>query len=202
MSERTFEEAFNAVFHDKKAFIDFCSIDIKNEVKTFHASNKFIFKTSDKLKKYLRFIDRVILSYLAKNETVVHSFTKGKSTLTAVQPHRGNSYFFLTDVESFYPNIKSSDVLRLLERDKNLIPILDIENYIDRLVAMMTIGGSIPIGFSTSPQLSNAFLFEFDCAVKSFCIDSRLIYTRYADDIIISGNSFDELSGLRNNIQK
>jgi len=121
MSKRTFEQAFNAVFHDKDAFVDFCSIDVSKEVETFKVSDRTVFKTSDKFKKYLRFIDRVILRYLAKDEDVVHSFTKGKNTLTMVQAHSGNNYFFLTDIKSFYPNIKADDVLRLMKRDSHLI---------------------------------------------------------------------------------
>ena len=201
MSKRTLEQAFNAVFHDKAAFVDFCAIDVSKEVETFSVSDRTVYKTSDKFKKYLRFVDRVILRFLAKDEDVVHSFTKGKNTLTTVQAHSGNNYFFLTDIKNFYPNIKADDVLRLMKRDSHLVPILDIEAYIDRLTSMMTFGGSIPIGFPTSPQLSNAFLFEFDCAVKSHCKDNGLIYTRYADDIVISGKSFDELAELKTNVQ-
>ena len=141
------------------------------------------------------------LRYLAKDEEIVHSFTKGKSTLTAVREHKGNKYFFLTDIRSFYPNVKENDVRRILKRDKNLIPIVDIENYVDMIVAMISHGGAIPVGFSTSPRLSNAYLFEFDREVKNFCIEHSLIYTRYADDIIISGNRFDDLSDLRRQIQ-
>ncbi len=88
-----------------------------------------------------------------------------------------------------------------MKRDSHLVPIADIEVYIDRLTSMMTFGGSIPIGFPTSPQLSNAFLFEFDCAIKSHCKDNGLIYTRYADDIVISGKNFDDLSELKANVQ-
>ncbi len=202
MSKRTFEQAFNAVFHTEESFADFCSFEVKAEVETFKISNKTVYKTSDKYKKYLRFIDAVVLRFLAKKKSVVHSFTKGKSTLTAVQGHSDSRYFFLTDIESFYPNIKSVDVTRLLERDKDLIPISDIGNYTTRLVELMTLDNSIPVGFSTSPQLSNAFLFEFDCALKSYCDENKLVYTRYADDIVISGTSFDELSELKNITQK
>lgn len=201
MSKRTLEQAFNAVFHDKAAFVDFCAVDVSKEVETFSVSDRTVYKTSDKLKKYLRFVDSVILRFLAKDEDVVHSFTKGKNTLTTVQAHSGNNYFFLTDIKNFYPNIKTNDVLRLMKRDKHLVPIADIELYIDRLTSMMTFGGSIPIGFPTSPQLSNAFLFDFDCATKSHCKDNGLIYTRYADDIVISGKNFDDLSELKANVQ-
>lgn len=201
MSKRTLEQAFNAVFHDKAAFVDFCAVDVSKEVETFSVSDRTVYQTSDKFKKYLRFVDSVILRFLAKDEDVVHSFTKGKNTLTTVQAHSGNNYFFLADIKNFYPNIKTDDVLRLMKRDSHLIPIADIEFYIDRLTSMMTFGGSIPIGFPTSPQLSNAFLFEFDCAIKSHCKDNGLIYTRYADDIVISGKKFDDLSELKNNVQ-
>jgi RNA-directed DNA polymerase len=201
MTKRTFEQAFNVIFHDKIAFEDFCSLDIEKAVTTFEYDGRQIIKPSDKFKKYLRFIDRVILRYLDKDEEVVHSFIKGKNTLSTVKAHTGNKYFFLTDIRSFYSNIKPDDIRKALERDKGLIPISDIENYIDLILKMTTYGGSIPVGFPTSPQLSNAFLFEFDKAVKSFCTDYSLIYTRYADDIIISGNSFDELSELRDKIQ-
>lgn len=202
MTTRTFEQAFNAIFHDKSIFDDFCSLDMKNEVSTFTtASGRTVYRTSKKLKKYLRFIDRVIFRYFDNDDDVVHSFIKGKSTLTAVSAHTGNSYFFLTDIRDFYPNVKTEDVQHVLERNKHLIPISDIDNFIDLIVSMTSYEGSIPVGFPTSPRLSNAFLFEFDQAVKSFCQENSLIYTRYADDIIISGQSFDELSDLRNKIQ-
>ncbi|UAA40285.1 RNA-directed DNA polymerase [Paraneptunicella aestuarii] len=201
MTKRTFEQAFNAIFHDSKAFVDFCGLDVASEVETFTVSGREIFKTSDKFKKYLRFIDRVILRHLAKDKNVVHSFTKDKNTFTAVRAHTDSNYFFLTDIRNFYSNIKITDVLRILERDKERIPISDIDSYINLLASLMTFNGSVPVGFSTSPQLSNGFLFEFDCAVREFCESNVLTYTRYADDIIISGKSFEELSDLKEIIQ-
>lgn len=201
MTKRTLKQSFNTIFHSDNAFEDFCKLDLDKEIETFTASGKTIYKTSAKLKKYLQFIDRVILRYLAREIDVVHSFTKDKSTLTAVKAHSGNSHFFLTDIKSFYPNVKSEDVRRILNRDKSRIPVSDLECYIDKLVELMTINGSIPIGFPTSPQLSNSFLFEFDRSVRKFCEEQTLIYTRYADDIIISGKSFKELSTLKETIQ-
>ncbi|MGZ3814693.1 MAG: reverse transcriptase domain-containing protein [Mucilaginibacter sp.] len=202
MNKRTFEQAFNAIFHGKSEFEDFCSLEINDEIETFTTvDGRLVHRPSDKLKNYLRFIDRVMFRSLAKDEDVVHSFVKGKSTLTAIQAHTGNKYFFITDICDFYPNVKSTNVFHILKRDKELIPISDIGNYIDLMVNMTTFTGSLPVGFPTSPQLSNAFLFEFDQNVKKYCIDHDLIYTRYADDIIISGKSFKELSELKNLIQ-
>lgn len=200
MTKRTLKQAFNTVFHDQIKFQDFCNLDIEKEIETFEIGDRTIFKTTDKFKKYLRFIDKVILRYLAKDDDVVHSFIKGKSTLTAVQAHAANKYFFITDIQDFYSNITTNNVRTILTRDASLVPISDFEDFLDTIVGMTTFGGSIPVGFSTSPQLSNSFLFEFDSEVKSFCNDHGLIYTRYVDDIIISGSSHDDVSSLKDQL--
>lgn len=197
MTKKTLKQSFNTIFHNEEAFEDFCNLDIEKEIERFIVSDKTVYKTSAILKKYLRFIDRVILRHLTIEMDVVHSFTKDKSTLTAVQAHATNKHFFLTDIKSFYPNVKDEDILRILNRDKDRIPISDIGCYISKLVELMTIDGAIPIGFPTSPRLSNSFLFEFDQALHRYCKKKALIYTRYADDIIISGQSFTELSDLK-----
>ncbi len=204
MRKRTLEQAFNAVFHKKSSFQEFCSLDIAQELdlkEKMYKHEREILCPLGKHKKYLRFIDRIILRHLNSDLEVVHSFIKEKNTLSAVEAHIGNNYFFLTDIISFYSNIKPNDVRKIIERDKNSIPISDIESYVELIVRNTTYNGSVPVGFSTSPQLSNAFLFDFDRVTKSFCSSNSLIYTRYADDIIISGKSFDDLSELRIKIQ-
>lgn len=200
MRKRSFKQAFNAIFHDEESFDDFMGLDLGEEVSEFNIDGRTVFKTSDKLKKYLRFIDRVMFRHLAKNERVVHSFTKGRSTLSAVRSHSSSKYFFLSDIKDFYQNIKAQDVRRILIRDSDLIPISDFNEYIDAVVEMTSFGAGLPVGFVTSPQLSNAFLYEFDNETERFCVERSLSYTRYADDIIISGGSIEDISDLKNYI--
>lgn len=202
MNHRTLEQAFNAVFHDETLFNHFCSLNTEQEITSFEIGNRTVFKASEKLKSYLKFIDKVILRNLAHENGVVHSFIKGKSTLTAVKSHASSKYFFLTDIRNFYENIKTDDVYKILQRDRELLPITDIESYIPHLSKVMTLQDSVPVGFPTSPQLSNAFLYEFDKALNSFCIEKSLTYTRYADDIIISGNNFNETKLLLPRVQE
>lgn len=202
MTKRTFRQAFNAVFHDKEDFEDFLSIDIGNEIERVVILNKLkkqqrvIFKQSDRLRKYLRFVDRVILRSLARNDDVVHSFTKDKSTLTAVIAHAKNDFFFQTDISSFYSSITRNDVLMLLKRDVDLVPISDLSDYLEFLASVMTYDNTLPIGFSTSPQISNAFLFEFDRQLNDICREREIIYTRYADDIILSSMTLNVLEDM------
>lgn len=201
MDTRTLEQAFNAVFHKKESFADFCSLDFATQITEIAIKDRSIYKTSDKLKKYLRFIDKVILRHLSKNTQVVHSYIKGKSVLTAVKSHAPNKAFFLTDIQSFFPNIGREDVRRLLTRDENIIPISDFKKYVARITDLTILNGSLPIGFPTSPQLSNGFLFEFDGALYDFCSQRSLTYTRYSDDIIISGSEVSQLLELQDRVQ-
>lgn len=201
MSNRNFEQAFNAVFHDKEAFDDFCSLDIKTEIEEFVVNSRTVYRASEKLKKYLRFIDRVIFKYLDKNNQVVHSYIKEKSALTAVKAHASSKCFFLTDVRNFFTSVKTQNVFNILQRDKLRIPIADFENYIETILNFTTFDGSIPVGFPTSPNISNAFLLDFDAELDEYCRAKDLIYTRYSDDIIISGESFKYFEKLENDIQ-
>lgn len=202
MTKRTLEQAFNALFHNNESFADLCSLNIDDEIEKIQIKSRIIYKTSPKFKKYLRFIDKVILKYLQKNDSVVHSYIKEKSTLTAIQAHAKNKYFFITDIEDFFINVTTEDVKNILTRDKHLIPISDFEEFIPTIVRYTTWNGSIPIGFVTSPKLSNAFLLDFDNTLHGLCAKNSLIYTRYSDDIIISGSTLDSLNNIEIEVQE
>jgi len=201
MSIRTLEQAFNAKFHDSNAYQEFCSLSIQDEISNLDLVPRSVFKTSDKLKEYLRFIDQVMFEHLQKHEQAAHSYVKEKSALTAVQAHAGNKYFFLTDIESFFPSVTAEDIKKVLQRNAENIPIADFVEFIPKIVELTTHNGSIPVGFATSPKLSNAFLFEFDSALHRYCTEQSLTYTRYSDDIIISSNSRGQLDGMDTHIQ-
>ena len=202
MDKRTFERAFNAVFHDDKAFSEFCSMDLTAEVKMLKFKSQNVYQTSDKLKKYLRFIDKVLLRHLQQHEEIVHSYIRGKSVLTAVQAHANNKYFFMTDIKSFFGCITASDIEKILQRDQDLIPVSDFSDFIPTIINLTTLDNSIPIGFVTSPRLSNAFLLEFDIELNKLCLDEGLVCTRYSDDIIISSSSVIDASEMEIRIQK
>ena len=202
MGNRTLEQAFNAVFHKKDSFEDFRTLVQEDHVEEFHYKDRKVYKTSKKYKSYLRFLDKVVLRHLAKNSEVVHSYIKQRSVLTAVTAHAGHSAFFLTDIKSFFPNITTADVERVLSRDKELIPVSDFDSYIPFCARLMTWNESIPVGFPSSPQLSNGFLFEFDNALLAFTESRGLTYTRYSDDIIISSDEKEALLSLRDSIQE
>ena len=58
---------------------------------------------------------------------------------------------------------------------------------------LTTKDGVLPQGAPTSLSISNSLLFSFDRALHAFCDDRDLRFTRYADDISISGGSREKI---------
>ena len=202
MPQKTLEELFNAVFHDKRVFLDFCNLEMEKEVEVSHYKDRKVYKTSDKLKKIHKFINNVILRNVQTNDHVVHSYIKGKSALTAVKAHAKSKFFFNTDIESFFSNIRANDVESIFSRDLDSIQISDWKEYTKTLTRVVTFENTLPAGFATSPQISNAFLLNFDNHLNDFCDKKGLIYTRYSDDIIISSNFQQDLKNIDEIVQK
>lgn len=69
--------------------------------------------------------------------------------------------------------------MRYCETSKNIAEVLS---------EICTLDGCLPQGTSTSPMLSNLVFIEFDIILSYYCNKLDLAYTRYADDIFISGN--------------
>ncbi|WP_339075215.1 reverse transcriptase domain-containing protein [Teredinibacter turnerae] len=201
MADRSLQQAFNAIYHDSESFDDFCNFPLGSEISQVPLHEREVYQPSDKLKVYLRFIDKIVLRHLACNKRVVHSYIKEKSSLTAVQAHAKSHAFFLSDIKSFFPNIGEEGVRRILKRDFHRVPISDIDKYLEKLVRYTTVDGKLPVGFPTSPKLSNGFLYEFDEALDKYCESRELVYTRYSDDIIVSGMNRDVLIDLKDRIQ-
>lgn len=193
LTRLSLQEAFNSTFHYKFDFNDFLSLVVKNECQNFYINNKVIFNPSIKLKRYLRFLNNFVFDYARINTNVVHSYRKGKNAYTAVVNHVDSKYFFQTDINRFFNSITIQDIELVFENNLIDIPILDIEKYKSNLLNLVTVDGLLPVGFSSSPSLSNTCLYAFDNALESYCLANEIIYTRYSDDIILSSNNGDIL---------
>jgi hypothetical protein len=65
------------------------------------------------------------------------------------------------------------------------------DEFVEELASILKVcqfNNEIPIGFITSPVLSELYMEGFDSAIAEFLRDKEMIYTRYADDILISSS--------------
>lgn len=98
-----------------------------------------------------------------------------------------NNYFFKTDIKDFFASINHNKlVIELYKEIKNIATLKDCRDIVDKC----SYGNrGLPLGFITSPLLSNIYLKRFDIKLyhKLKYLDcDNIVYTRYADDIMIS----------------
>ena len=138
----------------------------------------------------LKNIQKWILGNILEKADVsdsAHGFVKGKSIKTNVQSHihKLDSWLLRIDIKSFFPSICGDSVIRVFKK-------LGYSDDISKTLSMLcTKNGTLCQGFPTSPALANIFMFEFDNKLNDFINELAssydLVYTRYADDIIVSG---------------
>lgn len=128
-----------------------------------------------------RFIQEQILSQLDVNPSA-SAYTKGKSILDHVKPHAKSTSLLRVDIRNFFPSITTLRIRRMLG---DLGYSQRLSNF---LAHLLTLNGSLPQGAPSSPLISNLALKSFDEKMNEFSENNNCRYTRYADDIAISGD--------------
>ena len=142
----------------------------------------------------LRMYHRKIYDFLSEafiNSIFAKAYSKHQSIFNNAKAHMYNDDFLMTDISSFFPSINHRTLTNRLfcelnKIDKNVIKYSECANIV-RDCSIGTKG--LPLGFVTSPILSNIYLKEFDGILYGKLKEMNLknvIYTRYADDICIS----------------
>lgn len=129
-----------------------------------------------------RWIAANILRVLASDPpAAVTAYTPGRSIITHVECHLSSEQLLKLDLRDFFPSISTARVYKLF------VEAGYTANVARTLAALTTVHGSLPQGAPSSPAISNLVLDAFDNAVSEVCTHQNLKYTRYADDIVISG---------------
>lgn len=135
-------------------------------------------------KAFLKVVQYWLLDYFLWRLPVhdcCHSYRKGRSILTNASPHVGRPYVANIDIENFFGSIEAGMVREMLHK-------WEFGKQLSAAIArLVTLSDGLPQGAPTSPILSNAYLFDFDYQMARYAAEKDLVYTRYADDITISG---------------
>lgn len=133
------------------------------------------------LKAIQRWVLRYILDKLSPS-SYAKGFVRKKSILDNAKPHEGNQYVLNLDLKDFFTTVQASHVYTLFKNigyNNNIAFIL---------TSFCTKSGYLPQGAPTSPALSNLVCLRLDHRISTYCKKRALTYTRYADDLCISGN--------------
>lgn len=115
-----------------------------------------------------------------------YGFMKRRSVVDAMERHRRNRsrWFLKLDIKDFFGSTTRNDAVRQLIR---VYPFcLQNEVYLSDLLEPYFYRDCLPQGAPTSPILSNLVMVPFDCLLSRKLNEKGFVYTRYADDMLIS----------------
>ena len=109
-------------------------------------------------------------------------FIKGASIKENASLHLNSKCILNLDIKDFFPSINKNDVYRIFYYYGYTDALSDI------LSEICTFNDQLPQGAPTSPQLSNIRCIKMDKRIQLLCKAYNANYSRYADDITISGS--------------
>jgi len=111
-----------------------------------------------------------------------HGSVRGRNIKTNAAPHIGSAFIYSTDIADFYPSVHYTAVYKLFTMDFGCSP--DVAHICTKLC---TRDFHMPLGLITSPILADCLMERADRRIGRMCEGCGLVYTRYVDDITISG---------------
>lgn len=175
----------------------------------FRVGKSFVYKIADNkvLINIQESLNKSFLYDISLNNCVT-SFRKNYSYLDFFEPHRKNYYFIRLDIKNFFYSITrelikeefyeyfQKDVYiddemtqTLLDAFLNLVTYTIPNNSLNEAFKNKDI---LPIGFLSSPMISNIIFRKLDLQIQHFCSIRNIAYTRYADDMLFSSQrNFD-----------
>lgn len=141
----------------------------------------------------LRQMQRILLNEFyrrTKLRSCLHGGLRGRSIVSHARAHVGREMVATLDIRSFFPSTTSDHL------SQALIAIGFRGDALSDVVGLTMLDGQLPQGAPTSSLLANLAFAPGDTDFINLCRRKRLRYSRYVDDIAISGDyDFHHLRG-------
>lgn len=142
-----------------------------------------------------------------------YAYVKGRCTVDAVKRHQSNQskWFLKLDFTNFFGNSSYNFVVYALSK---VFPFSEVLNNkagklaLEQALELCFLNGSLPQGSPISPYLTNVMMiptdYEIDEMLKRISSgkNRRFVYTRYADDMLISCNDGFKTEKIENELNK
>jgi len=178
------------------SLIDEAINNAHKQIKKFHISKRkggyrVICQPSAKLKTLQYWVIKNICNYLPVDKSA-YAYIDGVSILHNALFHASNKYFLKVDLKDFFPSISFDDFIKIV-RDwyENNQPVWELDKNSESILKKVCFDekGFLPIGYPSSPSISNAVMYPVDLVIKKEIEEGKygkMLYTRYADDLIFS----------------
>lgn len=177
-----------------------------------HGRFRLIEAPKARLKEIQRRILAEILAHIPSHEAA-HGFRRGRSIVTFATPHVGSEVVIKLDLEDFFPSIPVAQVRAMFRSIgypeavadllsglcTTLAPLDELSQIIRRaketgadaeMARQMRKYAQphLPQGAPTSPAIANLCAYRMDCRLAGLAEAVGAKYTRYADDLVFSGD--------------
>ncbi len=161
--------------------------------------------------KKLKIIQYWLINNIYKNLAIhpaATAFQKDTSIKDNVYNHKKGKYFLKLDFKDFFPSIHFNDFMPIVSKW-----IIDSKSGFDDDEISKIIKSScfykedvLPIGYPSSPIISNIVMYEFDSKIttelKDHNVFGKAVYTRYADDLTFSTNIKGACGKIKNIVHR
>lgn len=146
------------------------------------------------LKIYLRNLKMTFEDiYMFQAHDCAHAYVPERSAVTAMQVHQNNEsrWFLKLDVKDFFPNHDKNFIMKQMRKVYPFGAMMKLpssEEAIETWVKSALYRNKLPQGTPLSPLLTNITMLPIDHDIYQKLKGERnhYIYTRYADDLLIS----------------
>ncbi|MGA3983696.1 retron St85 family RNA-directed DNA polymerase [Ralstonia nicotianae] len=156
------------------------------------ASYRVIKRPSAELEILQRWLTLKFFENLEMHDAAM-AFRRGRSILTNAQHHVDSKYFLRIDFTNFFPSIKYDDLKKSVDKSSKNKGTFDAYHDADLFIKRVCFDENerLPIGYISSPAISNAVMLEFDEKVHRLIESNEEKlgagkFTRYADDVVFS----------------
>ena len=168
-----------------ESYIRGCAYCSEKFYRRFHiAKRSGGLRTIDEPLPSLKDIQRWVLGNVLSRLTVsrfAKGFVAGRDIKENARFHRAQPVVLSLDIRDFFPSIQRHRVYGIF---RSLGYSQEVSNILGRVC---TRDNQLPQGAPTSPALSNLFARRIDRRLARYARSQKLRYTRYADDITLSG---------------
>lgn len=157
------------------------------EIPKKNGGNRSIDEPYPSLKEIQTWILRNILTPASKSfvSPVAKAFMPGKSLRDNARFHKNKKRVIALDIHDFFGSIHFGAVYGLFKR-------MGYSKSVSTLLTKVCMyQGSLPQGAPTSPMLSNLVFKPIDDAIYAYCQARKILYTRYADDMVFSSDDMN-----------
>lgn len=132
--------------------------------------------------------------FSASHHTAAYAYVKGRCHVDALRRHQENesNWFLKTDFSDFFGSITEEFVHRMLSEIYPFNLVYQTEKgreEIRKAIELCFHRGGLPQGTPMSPMLTNLIMIPMDHRIAQVLSKTGFVYTRYADDMLISSKS-------------